>query len=59
MPKANGSKAALARELGVSRASLYHKPKKPPEDQVLKRKIEAVMAEHPAYGHRRSPWSPG
>ena len=53
MPKAEGSKSALARELGVSRASLYYKPKKPPSDEALKQKIEAVMADHPAYGQRR------
>ena len=47
------TKAALARELGVSRSSLYYKPKKPPEDEEGKAKILSVMEEHPAYGHRR------
>lgn len=47
------TKTALAKELGVSRSSLYYKPKKPPEDEELKTKITAVMNEHPAYGHRR------
>lgn len=47
------SKTALAKELGISRAALYYRPKKPPSDEALKQKIEAVMAEHPAYGHRR------
>lgn len=47
------TKVALAKKLGVSRSSLYYKPKKPPEDEVLKTKIVAVMNEHPAYGHRR------
>lgn len=47
------TKVALAKELGVSRSSLYYKPKKPPEDEELKSKIVAVMNEHPAYGHRR------
>lgn len=47
------TKVALAKELGVSRSSLYYKPKKPPEDEALKSKIVAVMNEHPAYGHRR------
>lgn len=47
------SKTALAKELGISRASLYYKPKKPPSDVALKAKIVAVMSEHPAYGHRR------
>lgn len=47
------TKKALAEELGVSRASLYYKPKRPPSDQEDKNKIMAVMAIHPAYGHRR------
>lgn len=47
------TKVALAKKLGVSRSSLYYKPKKPPEDEELKSKIVAVMNEHPAYGHRR------
>lgn len=47
------TKTALAKELGVSRSSLYYKPKKPPEDDALTSKIIAVMNEHPAYGHRR------
>lgn len=46
-------KTALAKELGISRASLYYHPKKPASDGELKNKIIAVMAEHPAYGHRR------
>ena len=53
MPSAKATKTALARDLGVSRASLYYKPKKPPSDAALKAKVAAVMAEHPAYGHRR------
>lgn len=47
------TKAALARELGISRASLYYQPKKPASDEALKNKIVAVMDEHRAYGHRR------
>lgn len=47
------SKVALARELGVSRASLYYKPKKPKEDTEIKEKIMSLRDEHPAYGHRR------
>jgi len=53
MPSAKATKTALARDLGVSRSSLYYRPKKPPSDEMLKATIEAVMAEHPAYGHRR------
>lgn len=47
------SKAALARELGVSRQSLYYKPKLPEKDMRLKTEIEHVMSENLAYGHKR------
>ena len=46
-------KALRARELGVSRASLYYKPKKPDQDWQLKCQMEEVLREHPSYGHRR------
>lgn len=47
------NKTALAKKLGVSRASLYYRPKKPKEDSVIKEKILVLRGEHPAYGHRR------
>ncbi len=47
------SKTKLARQLGVSRQSLYYKPKLPEKDLKLKAEIEQVMATHKAYGHRR------
>lgn len=47
------SKSALARELGISRSSLYYKPKMPEKDEALRLEIEAVMRAHPSYGHRR------
>lgn len=47
------TKAGLAKKLGISRSSLYYKPKKPVSDEEDKAKIMAVMAEHPAYGHWR------
>lgn len=47
------TKTALAHKLGIARSSLYYKPKKPPANAQLKVQIVAVMAEHPAYGHRR------
>lgn len=53
MSKKKGTKKALAKELGVSRSSLYYKPKRPPADLEEKAMIEAVMAENPAYGGRR------
>jgi transposase InsO family protein len=47
------SKKELARELGVSRQSLYYKPKLPEKDLKLKSEIEKVMTRHQAYGHKR------
>lgn len=47
------SKTVLARELGVSRQSLYYAPKLPAKDMALKKAIENVMMEHLAYGHKR------
>ncbi len=47
------SKAALARELGISRQSLYYTPTLPGKDMTLKASIEHVMADHRAYGHKR------
>lgn len=46
-------KTNLAKELGVSRASLYYQPKLPAKDLSLKAEIEKVMKKHKAYGHRR------
>lgn len=47
------SKEELARELGISRQSLYYKPKLPAKDLKLKAEIKKVMACHRAYGHKR------
>jgi len=47
------SKKELARELGISRQSLYYKPKLPEKDLKLKAEIEKVMVKHKAYGHKR------
>lgn len=47
------SKVALARSLGISRASLYYLPRKTKQDWELKAKIEAILREHPSYGSRR------
>ncbi len=49
----NSSKTALAAQLGVSRSSLYYKPKKPFSDEALRTKIAVVMAANRAYGHKR------
>jgi transposase InsO family protein len=47
------NKSALARELGVSRSSLYYRPKKPDKDEALRREIEWVMLKNPGYGSPR------
>ncbi len=49
----SSDKSTLARELGVSRGTLYYKPKKPDRDWVLKCRIEETLREHPSYGSRR------
>lgn len=46
-------KALRARELGVSRGSLYYKPKLPERDWLVKCEIEEVLREHPSYGSPR------
>ena len=46
-------KTLRARELGVSRSTLYYRPKKPDKDWELKVKIEEVLRLHHAYGSRR------
>ena len=47
------TKTIRARELGVSRSTLYYKPKKPDKDWQLKCRIEEVLREHPSYGSPR------
>lgn len=47
------SKTVLAAQLGVSRSSLYYRPKKPISDENLRAKIALVMAANRAYGHKR------
>ncbi len=51
--RANESKKALARRLGISRSSLYYASKLKARDQGLKERILTVLSEHPSYGHRR------
>jgi len=50
------SKKKLAQQLGVSRQSLYYKPKLPGKDLKLKYEIEKVMIKHKRYGHKRIAW---
>jgi putative transposase len=47
------TKTQIARTLGVSRQSLYYKPKRESIDQEIKSQIESVQAQHPSYGHKR------
>lgn len=47
------NKKELARELGISRSSLYYQPKRPAIDEEVKSQIESVLTDHPAYGHKR------
>lgn len=47
------SKTALAKELGITRSTLYYKQKKPPEDELIKEMILVLQKKHRAYGHRR------
>lgn len=47
------TKSALAKQGGLSRASLYYRPRKPQKDWLLKNQIEKVLHQHTSYGYRR------
>jgi transposase InsO family protein len=47
------NKRERAKQLGVSRSSLYYARKKPQQDWALKCAMEEVLRCHPSYGHRR------
>jgi len=47
------SKKAAARLMGISRSSLYYRPKLPEKDAVLRERILETLETHPAYGYRR------
>jgi len=49
----NLTKSELARSLGLSRSSLYYRPKRPLIDEEIRRQIEAVLSDNPSYGHKR------
>ena len=53
MVKLAVSKLELAKSLGMSISSLYYQPKRPAIDEEVKRQIESVQTDHPAYGHKR------
>lgn len=43
----------LAKQLGVSRASLCYRSKQPRKDWALTCRMEDILREHPSYGHKR------
>jgi len=47
------TKTDIASKLGISRGMLYYQHKRPIIDEEVRRQIEAVLAEHKAYGHKR------
>ena len=47
------TKTALAKRLGISRSMLYYRHNRPVVDEEIKRQIESVWVNHPAYGHKR------
>jgi transposase InsO family protein len=47
------NKSALAKAMGISRATLYYRHTLPDKDWALKTRIEAVLRDHPSYGSRR------
>lgn len=51
--KKTENKTEMAKRLGISRSSLYYKPKRPEIDLEVKSQIESVLADNPAYGHKR------
>jgi len=51
--KPTANKTLLAKQLGVSRTSLYYVSRKEEKDWQLKCRLEEVLREHPSYGSRR------
>jgi len=47
------TKTELAKQMGISRASLYYIHRRPLVDEEIKHQIESVLSDHPAYGHKR------
>lgn len=47
------TKTQIAKKLGISRGMLYYQHKQGVIDEEIRRQIEAVLAEHKAYGHKR------
>ena len=53
MVKQTENKTQMAKRLGIGRSSLYYKHRRPAIDEEVKNQIEAVLTDHPAYGHKR------
>lgn len=49
----SSNKSTLARELGISRGTLYYKSKQEAKDWKMKIIIEKALREHTSYGHKR------
>lgn len=47
------NKTKRAKDLGVSRSSLYYQPKRETLDLITKEKIKGVLEKHHSYGHKR------
>ena len=47
------TKTQLAKKLGIARSSLYYRHKRPAIDEEVKKQIESVLTDNPAYGHKR------
>ena len=44
------TKTQLAKKLGIARSSLYYRHKRPAIDEEVKKQIESVLTDNPAYG---------
>ena len=53
MQKSQTAKTTRAKELGVSRSTLYYEKKQPAKDWKVKCEIEEILREHPSYGSPR------
>lgn len=53
------NKSALARQLGIARSSLYYTSVLEEKDERAKQQIQAVLIQHPHYGHKRIAWELG
>jgi len=53
VPMGLATKKMVAKELGISRSSLYYHKKIPPKDELLTSEIKRILRLHPSYGYRR------